>query len=56
MKTTIEMNEDIMTRLKAPIDVKFSMWDFAGQDVYHVRRFTPLLRIKSVAHCIVLFV
>ena len=38
MNTKIEVNENIRGRLKAPIDVKFSMWDFGGQDCYHVSK------------------
>ena len=36
LNTQIEVNENLQSRLKAPLDVKFSMWDFAGQDCYHV--------------------
>ena len=36
LNTQIEVNENLQSRLKTPLDVKFSMWDFAGQDCYHV--------------------
>jgi GTPase SAR1 family protein len=42
MNCQIDVQEDIRSRLKAPIDVKFSLMDFAGQDVYHVRKHMPL--------------
>jgi hypothetical protein len=36
INTQIEVDEDLRSRMKDHVDVKFSVWDFAGQHVYHV--------------------
>lgn len=36
LRTQIPVDADIESRIKGNVDVKFSVWDFAGQHVYHV--------------------
>mmetsp|Transcript_31808 Transcript_31808/g.60761 ORF Transcript_31808/g.60761 Transcript_31808/m.60761 type:complete len:559 (+) Transcript_31808:175-1851(+) len=43
--TQIPVDDELESRIKGDVDVKFSVWDFAGQHVYHVRSFV-LFRMK----------
>ena len=39
LKTQIPVDGELESRIKGDVDVKFSVWDFAGQHVYHVSFF-----------------
>ena len=39
LNTQISVDGELRSRMKGDVDVKFSVWDFAGQHVYHVRLF-----------------
>lgn len=39
LMTQIPVDKELESRLGGNVDVKFSVWDFAGQHVYHVRQF-----------------
>lgn len=36
LETQIPVDRELESRIKGNVDVKFSVWDFAGQHVYHV--------------------
>jgi GTPase SAR1 family protein len=38
LMTQIPVEKELESRLGGNVDVKFSVWDFAGQHVYHVRQ------------------
>ncbi len=37
LNTEIVVDGELQNRMRGAVDVKFSVWDFAGQHVYHVR-------------------
>ena len=39
LQTQIPIDEELESRIRGNVDVKFSVWDFAGQHVYHVSLF-----------------
>jgi hypothetical protein len=45
LMTEIPIENDLQSRLGGNVDVKFSVWDFAGQHVYHVRQFFHFLQV-----------
>lgn len=48
LMTQIPVDKELESRLKRSVDVKFSVWDFAGQHVYHVRHNIIAPSLQSV--------
>jgi hypothetical protein len=47
--TRIQLDEELKGRVNDNVDVKFSVWDFAGQHVYHVSIF-PIICVEKMCH------
>jgi len=47
--TRIQVDEELKGRVNDNVDVKFSVWDFAGQHVYHVSVF-PIICVEKMCH------
>lgn len=50
LMTQIPVDGELERRIKGNVDVKFSVWDFAGQHVYHVRYTCLLLPLASISY------
>ena len=53
LDTQISIDEELASRIKGDVDVKFSVWDFAGQHVYHVSQ-TYMGIVKCSYHCLLI--